>query len=32
MYLDLLEVQEVKWENGGTKQTEDFKFSAEKLM
>jgi len=29
--LDLFEVQKVRWKNGGTKQAEDFKFSAEKL-
>jgi hypothetical protein len=32
VYLALLDVQEVRWENGGTKPAEDFKFSAEKLM
>jgi hypothetical protein len=31
VYLDLLEVQKVRWENGGTKQGEEFKFSLKKV-
>jgi hypothetical protein len=32
VYLDLPEVQKARWENGGTEEGEEFKFSSEKLM